>query len=195
MVGRARRHARDRPVCRQIALALRDEVAGSGKSGIRIIQIDEPAIREGLPVTQVRLGRVSRWAGGMLRLASACVQEDTQIHTHMAMRSSIHRRCHRASTPDVISIETARSRMELLDAVHGPPLSERHRPGVYDIHAPRCPTVEEMAELLATQATGFPPSADLGQPRLRAQDAQVGRGAACAREYGAGGAGARHDMT
>jgi len=146
-------------VCRQIALALRDEVADLEKAGIRIIQIDEPAIREGLPLRKSDWAAYLGWAVECFRLASAGVKDDTQIHTHMCYAEfndivdAIA-----ALDADVISIETARSRMELLDAFTAHRYPNDIGPGVYDIHAPRCPTVEEMAELLATARRRLSPS-------------------------------------
>ncbi|MDR1660505.1 MAG: 5-methyltetrahydropteroyltriglutamate--homocysteine S-methyltransferase [Desulfovibrio sp.] len=136
-------------VCKQIALAIRDEVQDLEKAGIRIIQIDEAALREGMPLTSAEAEAYLQWAVDSFRLASSGVEDGTQIHTHMCYSEF------NAILPwiakmdaDVISIESSRSRMELLDA-----FSEFHYrgevgPGVYDIHSPRIPSVEEVAELL-----------------------------------------------
>jgi len=136
--------------CRQIALALRDEVADLEAAGIGIIQIDEPAIREGLPLRRAEWPAYLAWAVECFRLSSSGVADDTQIHTHMCYSEfndiidSIG-----AMDADVISIETSRSRMELLDAFVTYRYPNEIGPGVYDIHAPRVPPVEEMVALLA----------------------------------------------
>lgn len=136
-------------VCRQLALALRDEVHDLERAGIRVIQIDEPALREGLPLRSSEQARYLDWAVQCFRITAGGVADTTQIHTHMcyaefnAIIEAVG-----ALDADVISIESSRSRMELLDAF------ERYRylgdigPGVYDIHSPRIPGREEMAALL-----------------------------------------------
>jgi 5-methyltetrahydropteroyltriglutamate--homocysteine methyltransferase len=136
-------------VCKQIALAVRDEARDLEKAGIRIIQIDEPALREGMPLTVAEAEVYLRWAVDAFRLASSGVEEGTQIHTHMCYSEF------NAILPwiaemdaDVISIESARSGMELLDAFAGFRYPGEVGPGIYDIHSPRIPTVEEMEELL-----------------------------------------------
>ncbi|MGH6927673.1 MAG: 5-methyltetrahydropteroyltriglutamate--homocysteine S-methyltransferase, partial [Dongiaceae bacterium] len=136
--------------CRQIALALRDEVGDLETAGIRIIQIDEPAFREGLPLRKVAWKTYLDWAVACFRLASSGVADATQIHTHMCYSEfndiidSIA-----AMDADVISIETTRSKMELLDAFTRYRYPNEIGPGIYDIHAPRCPPVHEMTALLA----------------------------------------------
>ncbi|MFC4352713.1 5-methyltetrahydropteroyltriglutamate--homocysteine S-methyltransferase [Fodinicurvata halophila] len=136
--------------CRQIALALRDEVSDLERAGIRIIQIDEPAFREGLPLRRADWQDYLEWAVDCFRLSSSVVADETQIHTHMCYSEfndiidSIA-----DMDADVISIETARSKMELLEAFTTYRYPNEIGPGVYDIHAPRCPSVEEMADLLA----------------------------------------------
>jgi 5-methyltetrahydropteroyltriglutamate--homocysteine methyltransferase len=136
-------------VCRQIAAALRDEVLDLEQAGIAIIQVDEPAFREGLPLRQRDRATYLLWAVECFRIATASVRDDTQIHTHMCYSkfSDILEHIERLDA-DVLSIETARSRMELLDAFaqRGYPLSIG--PGVWDIHSPRVPGRDEMAELL-----------------------------------------------
>ncbi|EIL95635.1 5-methyltetrahydropteroyltriglutamate--homocysteine S-methyltransferase, partial [Rhodanobacter sp. 115] len=136
-------------VCRQLALALRDEVHDLEAAGIGIIQIDEPALREGLPLRHAEQAHYLDWAVTCFRITAGGVADATQIHTHMcysefnAIIDAVA-----ALDADVISIESSRSRMELLDAF------ERYRypggigPGVYDIHSPRVPGREEMADLL-----------------------------------------------
>lgn len=136
-------------VCRQIALALRDEVQDLEKAGARIIQIDEPALREGLPLKKRDAASYLRWAVDAFRLASSGVADRTQIHTHMcysefnAIIESIAE-----MDADVISIESSRSKMELLDAFMSFRYPNEIGPGVYDIHSPRVPTVEEIVVLI-----------------------------------------------
>jgi 5-methyltetrahydropteroyltriglutamate--homocysteine methyltransferase len=136
-------------VCRQIALALRDEVKDLESAGIHIIQIDEPAIREGLPLRHSDWHAYLGWAVECFRLAASPVGDDTQIHTHMCYSEfndiidSIG-----AMDADVISVETSRSKMELLEAFTSYHYPNEIGPGVYDIHSPRVPTVAEMVALL-----------------------------------------------
>jgi 5-methyltetrahydropteroyltriglutamate--homocysteine methyltransferase len=136
-------------VCRQIALALRDEVLDLERAGIGVIQIDEPAIREGLPLRAGEWSAYLEWAVVCFRLTSSGVADNTQIHTHMCYSEfndiidAIG-----ALDADVISIETARSKMELLEAFTTYRYPNEIGPGVYDIHAPRCPTVDEIRDLL-----------------------------------------------
>ena len=136
--------------CRQIALALRDEVADLERAGIGIIQIDEPALREGLPLRRGDWAHYLDWAVACFRLASSGVDDATQLHTHMCYSEfNDIIEAIGALDADVISIETARSKMELLDAFTDYRYPNEIGPGVYDIHAPRCPPVDEMAALLA----------------------------------------------
>jgi 5-methyltetrahydropteroyltriglutamate--homocysteine methyltransferase len=136
-------------VCCQIALALRDEVTDLEAAGIGIIQIDEPAIREGLPLRRGNWKAYLDWAVECFRLSASGVGDKAQIHTHMCYSEfndiidSIG-----AMDADVISIETSRSKMELLDAFVTYRYPNEIGPGVYDIHSPRVPAVEEMTELL-----------------------------------------------
>jgi 5-methyltetrahydropteroyltriglutamate--homocysteine methyltransferase len=136
-------------VCRQIALALRDEVLDLEKAGIRIIQIDEPAIREGLPLRKAGWKSYLDWAVECFRLSSSGVEDKTQIHTHMCY-SEFNDIIYAigAMDADVISIETSRSKMELLDAFISYRYPNEIGPGVYDIHSPRIPGVDEMTGLL-----------------------------------------------
>lgn len=136
-------------VCKQIALAIRDEVHDLETSGIRIIQIDEAALREGMPLTKNEAEIYLQWAVDAFRLASSGVQDATQIHTHMCYSEF------NAILPwiakmdaDVISIESSRSGMELLNAFAEFHYQAEVGPGVYDIHSPRIPSVEEMTGLL-----------------------------------------------
>ncbi|MBN9038277.1 MAG: 5-methyltetrahydropteroyltriglutamate--homocysteine S-methyltransferase, partial [Rhizobiales bacterium] len=136
-------------VCRQIALAIRDEAGDLEKAGAKMIQIDEAALREGLPLRKSEWKAYLDWAVECFRLASAGVGDATQIHTHMCyseFNDIIDAIA--AMDADVISIETSRSRMELLDAFKSYKYPNEIGPGVYDIHSPRVPEVGEMTELL-----------------------------------------------
>ncbi len=134
----------------QIALAILDEVQALEKAGIKIIQIDEPAIREGLPLRQADQQDYLNWAVRAFRVSSSNVADDTQIHTHMCyseFNDIIEDIA--AMDADVITIETSRSQMELLDAFAADfKYPNDIGPGVYDIHSPRVPSTEEMVELL-----------------------------------------------
>jgi 5-methyltetrahydropteroyltriglutamate--homocysteine methyltransferase len=136
--------------CRQIALAIRDEVADLERAGATMIQIDEAALREGLPLREAERRAYLDWAIECFRLCSSGVRDDTQIHTHMCYSEfndiidAI-----RAMDADVISIETSRSKTELLDVFESHHYPNDIGPGVYDIHSPRVPGVDEMADLLA----------------------------------------------
>jgi len=135
--------------CRQIALAIRDEVADLEAAGAGMIQIDEAALREGLPLRKSEWTAYLDWAVEAFRLCSSGVQDETQIHTHMCYSEfndiidAIG-----AMDADVISIETSRSKMELLDAFRDYRYPNEIGPGVYDIHSPRVPDIEEMTSLL-----------------------------------------------
>jgi 5-methyltetrahydropteroyltriglutamate--homocysteine methyltransferase len=133
----------------QIALAIRDEVKDLENAGIRIIQIDEPAIREGLPLRRFDRESYLQWMVKAFRLASCCVGDETQIHTHMCYSefNDIIRDIADMNA-DVITIETSRSQMELLDAFVDFKYPNEIGPGVYDIHSPRVPTKDEMVALL-----------------------------------------------
>jgi 5-methyltetrahydropteroyltriglutamate--homocysteine methyltransferase len=135
--------------CRQIALALRDEVADLEAAGITVIQIDEPALREGLPLRRAHWAAYLDWAVQCFRLSSSGVADATQIHTHMCYSEfNDIIAAVAAMDADVISIETSRSRMELLDAFARFRYPNGIGPGVYDIHSPRIPTTGEMVGLL-----------------------------------------------
>jgi 5-methyltetrahydropteroyltriglutamate--homocysteine methyltransferase len=144
--------------CRQIALAVRDEVVDLEAAGARIIQIDEAALREGLPLRRADWKAYLDWAVEAFRLTASGVRDDTQIHTHMCYSefndiiAAIG-----AMDADVISIETARSKMELLDAFEAYAYPAEIGPGVYDIHAPRVPGTEEMTALLTVAARRLSP--------------------------------------
>jgi 5-methyltetrahydropteroyltriglutamate--homocysteine methyltransferase len=133
----------------QIALALRDEVRDLESAGVRVIQVDEPALREGLPLRKSDWADYLHWAVKAFRLATSSVANQTQIHTHMCycefedILPAIA-----ALDADVISMESARSRMELLEAFRAHGYPNEIGPGVYDIHSPRVPSADEMRELL-----------------------------------------------
>ena len=135
--------------CQQIALAIRDEVKDLEAAGIGIIQIDEPALREGLPLLRGGWPAYLAWAVNCFRLAASGVRDDTQIHTHMCyaeFQDIIEAVA--AMDADVISIETSRSQMELLQTFGTYQYPNEIGPGVYDIHSPRIPTTREMVDLL-----------------------------------------------
>ena len=136
-------------VCRQLALAIRDEIRDLEEAGVRIIQVDEAAFSEGLPVKQRDGAEYLRWAAQNFRLATSGVSDATQIHTHMCY-SEFNEIIHAiaAMDADVISIESSRSHMTLLDAFTVADYPNDIGPGVYDIHSPRIPTEGEMEELL-----------------------------------------------
>ena len=133
----------------QIALALRDEVNDLEKAGLQVIQVDEPAIREGLPLRHSNWAPYLDWAVRAFKLTTSGVQDATQVHTHMCycefadVLPSIA-----ALDADVISMETARSRMEILQTFREHAYPNEIGPGVFDIHSPRVPGVAEMRELL-----------------------------------------------
>ena len=134
---------------RQLALAIRDEVADLEKAGIRIIQIDEPAFREGLPLKRADWPHYLHWAVQAFKLAASCVSDETQIHTHMCYSEfNDILPAIAAMDADVITIETSRSRMELLEGFGAFDYPNEIGPGVYDIHSPRVPARHEMEQLL-----------------------------------------------
>ncbi|MBN3191499.1 5-methyltetrahydropteroyltriglutamate--homocysteine S-methyltransferase [Pectobacterium brasiliense] len=144
-------------IAKQIALALRDEVADLEAAGIGIIQIDEPALREGLPLHRSDWDTYLAWAVDAFRLNAAVAKDDTQIHTHMCycefndIMDSIA-----ALDADVITIETSRSDMELLESFEEFEYPNEIGPGVYDIHSPNVPSVEWMEALLKKAAQRIP---------------------------------------
>ncbi len=136
-------------VCKQIGVALSDEVLDLEKAGIKVIQIDEPAIREGLPLKRADWDAYLQWAGEAFRLSYMGVQDDTQIHTHMCYSEFNDILPAIAGLDaDVITIETSRSDMELLTAFGDFKYPNDIGPGVYDIHSPRVPKAEEIEHLL-----------------------------------------------
>ncbi|MBS69091.1 MAG: 5-methyltetrahydropteroyltriglutamate--homocysteine S-methyltransferase [Pseudomonas sp.] len=142
---------------RQLALAIRDEVCDLEAAGIRIIQIDEAAFREGLPLRHAQWQHYLDWAVEAFRLCASGVRDETQIHTHMCYSEfndvieSIA-----AMDADVITIETSRSQMELLEAFRAFDYPNDIGPGVYDIHSPRVPDTAEMVQLLEKAAECIP---------------------------------------
>jgi 5-methyltetrahydropteroyltriglutamate--homocysteine methyltransferase len=144
--------------CRQIALAIRDEVADLEAAGVGIIQVDEPAIREGLPLRHESWDEYLEWAVESFRLATSRVRNETQIQTHMCYSEfgDILNHIQRMNA-DVLLIEAARSRMELLYDWARTRYDKGVGPGVYDIHSPRVPPAEEMAELLRAAARVLSP--------------------------------------
>lgn len=138
-----------RETCKQIAIAIRDEVADLERAGIKIIQIDEPAIREGLPLRKEHWAEYLDWAVKSFKIASSGVADTTQIHTHMCYSEFNDIIEHIAAMDaDVITIETSRSQMELLEAFANFNYPNDIGPGVYDIHSPRVPSTQEMEQLL-----------------------------------------------
>jgi 5-methyltetrahydropteroyltriglutamate--homocysteine methyltransferase len=144
--------------CEQLALAIRDEVGDLEAEEIKIIQVDEPAIREGLPLRRDRWGEYLQWAVYCFRVATAVVRDETQIQTHMCYSDfgDIMEQIQQMDA-DVLLIEAARSRMELLHDWERTGYAQEIGPGVYDIHSPRVPPAEEMAELLQAAARVLPP--------------------------------------
>ncbi|QHS36706.1 5-methyltetrahydropteroyltriglutamate--homocysteine S-methyltransferase [Alcaligenes faecalis] len=143
--------------CRQLALALRDEVSDLEQAGIRIIQLDEPAFREGLPLRQGDWQAYLDWAVDCFRLTTSAVSDETQIHTHMCysefndiMQSIAD------MDADVITIETSRSNMLLLDAFESFEYPNHIGPGVYDIHSPNVPDKDWMVRLMGEAAKRLP---------------------------------------
>ncbi|WP_281336689.1 5-methyltetrahydropteroyltriglutamate--homocysteine S-methyltransferase [Flavobacterium eburneipallidum] len=143
--------------CTQIALAIRDEVVDLEKAGIKIIQIDEPAIREGLPLRKEEWANYLDWAIKAFRISASGVKDDTQIHTHMCYSEFNDIIQNIADMDaDVITIECSRSQMELLDVFADFKYPNEIGPGVYDIHSPRVPSRNEMVHLLEKASAVVP---------------------------------------
>ncbi|MBC7748672.1 MAG: 5-methyltetrahydropteroyltriglutamate--homocysteine S-methyltransferase, partial [Methylotenera sp.] len=143
--------------CTQIALAIRDEVVDLENAGIKIIQIDEPAIREGLPLRKEEWAAYLDWAVKAFRISASSVKDDTQIHTHMCYSEFNDIIQNIADMDaDVITIECSRSQMELLDAFADFNYPNEIGPGVYDIHSPRVPSSNEMVKLLEKASAVIP---------------------------------------
>ena len=144
--------------CKQIAFAIRDEVHDLEEAGTRIIQIDEPALREGLPIQKILWEGYLNWAVKCFKIASSGVKDDTQIHTHMCYAefndiiSAIIE-----MDADVISVEASRSRMDLLNAFQENAYPNEIGPGIFDIHSPNIPSTAEMADLIQKSFAVIPP--------------------------------------
>ncbi|NWN92684.1 5-methyltetrahydropteroyltriglutamate--homocysteine S-methyltransferase [Marinobacter adhaerens] len=143
--------------CLQLALAVREEVLDLEKAGVGIIQIDEAALREGLPLRQSDWEAYLDWAIEAFRISANGVKDETQIHTHMCYSefNDIIGAIARMDA-DVITIETSRSAMELLDAFKGFEYPNDIGPGVYDIHSPNIPQVDQVTDLMHKAAERIP---------------------------------------
>ncbi|SQD08003.1 5-methyltetrahydropteroyltriglutamate/homocysteine S-methyltransferase [Escherichia coli] len=176
-------------IAKQIALALRDEVADLEAAGIGIIQIDEPALREGLPLRRSDWDAYLQWGVEAFRINAAVAKDDTQIHTHMCycefndIMDSIA-----ALDADVITIETSRSDMELLESFEEFDYPNEIGPGVYDIHSPNVPSVEWIEALLKKAAKRIPAERLWVNPDWWPENARLARNPRGTGEHGAGGA-------
>ncbi len=143
--------------CAQIALAIRDEFKDLEQAGLKVIQVDEPALREGAPLRKQDWPEYFRWAVDCFRLAVNGAAPETQVHTHMCY-SEFNEIMNwiAAMDADVISMEASRSRMELLEAFSTFAYPNEIGPGVYDIHSPRVPDVEEICDLIRRAAAVIP---------------------------------------
>jgi 5-methyltetrahydropteroyltriglutamate--homocysteine methyltransferase len=139
--------------CKQISLAIRDEVIDLENAGVKIIQIDEAALREGLPLRQSQWQEYLDWAVESFKISANGVTDKTQIHTHMCYSEfNDIIEAIAAMDADVITIETSRSQMELLDVFRDFDYPNAIGPGVYDIHTPNIPSEQSMVELLQLAA-------------------------------------------
>jgi len=143
---------------RQVALALRDEVADLERAGLAVIQVDEPALRETLPLRQKDRAAYLSWAVNAFRLTTAGARDDTQVHTHMCyaefgdvLQAIID------MDADVISLEAARSDMAITGELARAGYPNEVGPGVWDIHSPRVPSVDEMSDRLRAAVAALPP--------------------------------------
>jgi len=142
---------------RQVALALRDEIADLEAAGIRIVQVDERALRELLPLKAKDHAGYLDWSVGSFRLATSGVRDETQIHTHLCYSEfGVVIDAIRNLDADVTSIEAARSRMEVIADIRTNGFDHGIGPGVYDIHSPRVPSVAEVTTLLETALASIP---------------------------------------
>lgn len=142
---------------RQVALALRDEIADLEEAGIRVVQVDEPALRELLPLKKAAQADYLEWSVGSFRLATSGAGDRTQIHTHLCYSEfGVVIDAIRNLDADVTSIEAARSRMEVVHDIQRSGFEHGIGPGVYDIHSPRVPSVAEVTELLETALDAIP---------------------------------------
>lgn len=145
--------------CYQLALAIREEVLDLERAGVRVIQIDEAALREGLPLRRAQWQTYLDWAVESFRITANGVQDDTQIHTHMCYSEFNDIIASIADMDaDVITIETSRSDMELLDAFDSFQYPNEIGPGVYDIHSPNIPTQAHIVSLMRKAAERIPAS-------------------------------------
>jgi 5-methyltetrahydropteroyltriglutamate--homocysteine methyltransferase len=143
--------------CYQLALAIREEVLDLEKAGVRVVQIDEAALREGLPLRRAQWNAYLRWAVESFRITANGVQDETQIHTHMCYSEFNDIIASIADMDaDVITIETSRSDMELLDAFDDFNYPNQIGPGVYDIHSPNVPSQEHIVNLMKKAAERIP---------------------------------------
>lgn len=143
--------------CYQLALAIREEVLDLEKAGICVIQIDEAALREGLPLRRSQWNEYLHWAVESFRITANGVQDETQIHTHMCYSEFNDIIASIADMDaDVITIETSRSDMELLDAFDNFNYPNEIGPGVYDIHSPNIPSQENIVQLMRKAAQRIP---------------------------------------
>ena len=142
---------------RQVALALRDEIGDLEDAGIRVIQVDEPALRELLPLERDAQSDYLDWSVGAFRLATGGAASATQIHTHLCYSEfGVILDAVRALDADVTSIEAARSRMDVVDDIGSSGFDHGIGPGVYDIHSPRVPSVDEVVELIERASAVVP---------------------------------------
>ncbi|GAA1059853.1 5-methyltetrahydropteroyltriglutamate--homocysteine S-methyltransferase [Agromyces bracchium] len=142
---------------RQVALALRDEIGDLEQAGIRVIQVDEPALRELLPLKRADQPAYLEWSVGSFRLATGGASPATQVHTHLCYSEfGVVIDAIRELDADVTSIEAARSRMEVVGDLAASGFDHGVGPGVYDIHSPRVPSVEEVRSLLERAVDGVP---------------------------------------
>ena len=174
--------------CTQIALAIQDEVVDLEAAGCFAIQVDEAALREGLPLRREGQDDYLRWAVDCFRLTVAPARPETQIHTHMCYSEFNEIMDHIVRLDaDVLSIEASRSGMEVLEGLDYP---NEIGPGVYDIHSPRVPSGRrDRAAAGAGRGAGRPRAA-VGEPGLRPEDARLERGPPGAGQHGRGGAAA-----
>ncbi|MDJ0349312.1 5-methyltetrahydropteroyltriglutamate--homocysteine S-methyltransferase [Cryobacterium sp. PH29-G1] len=142
---------------RQVSLALRDEIGDLEAAGIKIVQVDEPALRELLPLKKKNHADYLDWSVGSFRLATAGVADETQIHTHLCYSEfGVVIEAIRNLDADVTSIEAARSRMEVVREIEAGGFDHGIGAGIYDIHSPRVPSVEELTALLDTALESIP---------------------------------------
>ncbi len=143
--------------CRQLTLALREEVLDLERAGVRVIQIDEAALREGLPLRKSQWKDYLGWAIESFRIAANGVQDETQIHTHICYSEFNEIIASIAEMDaDVVTIKSSRSNMELLDAFEDFHYPNGIGPGVYDIHSPNTPTQQQIVQLMRRAAARVP---------------------------------------